>query len=56
MFDFFTAYSLLHAQVYGRAPCTREQWNEWVKQPHQPAPSMSDIEFDTAKEREGDAQ
>ena len=42
--------------VYGRDPCSREQWAEWVQSPSSSAPPQTDIEFDYAREREGDAQ
>lgn len=58
-FDFFTEYCRIHRAVYGRDPCTREQWERWCRQGRDPFPQpmeMSDIEFDMMKEREGDAQ
>lgn len=56
-FDFYVEYCRIHQQVYGRIPCTREQWREWCAQPRGIADHpLSDIEFDTEREREGNAQ
>lgn len=54
-FDFFAEYYRIHRAVYGRDPCTREQWEEWCRH-RQAERVLTDIEFDYAKEREGDAQ
>lgn len=55
-FDFYAHYAEWHAKFYGRPfNVTREEWNAWCRQPHRVA-YVSDIEFDYAKEREGDAQ
>lgn len=55
-FDFFTEYTRIHRQVYGRDPCTREQWAAWVRSPKGHESEPSDIEVDYSREREGDAQ
>lgn len=55
-FDFYLAYCEIHRAVYGREPCTREQWNQWCKAPPSHESERSDIEVDYAKEREGDAR
>lgn len=54
-FDFYTEYCRIHRAVYGRDPCTREQWAEWCAKSRTERP-LTDIEFDTEREREGNAQ
>lgn len=55
IFDFFTEYCRIHRAVYGHDPCTREQWAEWCAKPRTER-TLTDIEFDTEREREGNAQ
>jgi hypothetical protein len=55
-FDFFTEYCRIHRAVYGRDPCTREQWAEWCVQSHRPEPRTSDAQWDHDREQEGNAQ
>jgi len=55
-YDFYAAYCVAHRAVYGRDPCSRAEWAEWVRSPSSPAPRQTDIEFDYAREAEGDAQ
>lgn len=55
-FDFYLAYKTHYEHFYGRPfTVTREEWAQWCRQPHNTRPP-SDIEFDYAKERDGDAQ
>jgi len=49
MFDFYEQYRRIHRQVYGRDPCTREEWVAWCAQPA--ARQESPVDFDIETER-----
>jgi hypothetical protein len=53
--DIYLEYCAWFQHMYGRPfNVTREEWSRWCRA--KPAPRQSDIDFDYAKEREGDAQ
>lgn len=55
-FDFYAEYKRWHESFYSRPfAITREEWAVWCAAPSSPAP-ISDIEWDHAREAEGDAQ
>lgn len=57
MIDTYITYCTWFASHYGRPfTATREEWNHWCKATDFTPNSPSDIDFDHAKEREGDAQ
>lgn len=57
MTDFYLEYKRWFERFYNRPfACTREEWRSWCNAPRQPVRKLSDIEFDTEREREGDAQ